>query len=98
MYSLAEGEKTKSESTTCTKLWIIMNHLKERALQRIHNWGADELQLEKPLNLIRKERKTKSWLQGLVHAIEYMHHESVMTQRNQYYASSSYLKVMFTSK
>jgi hypothetical protein len=66
IYSLAEGEKTKSESTTCTKLWIMMNHLKERALQRIHNWGVDELQPDKPPNLIRKEWKTKSWLQGLV--------------------------------
>jgi hypothetical protein len=35
---------------------------------------------------------------GGMHTIEYMHHEFVMTQRNQYYASSSYLKVMFTSK
>ncbi len=66
IYSLVEGEKTKSESTTCTKLWIMMNHLKERALQRIHNWGANELQREKPSNMIRIERKTKSWLQGLV--------------------------------
>jgi hypothetical protein len=101
IYSLAEGEKTKSESTTCTKLWIMMNHLKERVLQRIHNWGVDELQREKPPNMIRKERKKDEVMAtriGGMHAIEYMHHEFIMTQRNQYYASSSYLKVMFTSK
>jgi len=87
IYSLDEGEKTKSESTTCTKLWIMMNQLKERASQRIHNWGGDELQREKPLNLKRKERKKDEVMVtriGGMHAIEYMHHEFVVTQRNQY--------------
>jgi len=35
----------------------MMNHLKERALQIIHNWGANELQREKPPNLIRKKER-----------------------------------------